>query len=94
MMRVALLLRGTKMLRIAVLSTLLYLSASASLSAEQSLAPPEQPGLIGTDEYIMVPKSQMREWYGEVLELVNQHKKLQEEYNKLKEFTQLEMKCS
>jgi len=86
--------RGIKMLRIAILSSMLYLSANTGLSAEQSLAPPEKPGLIGTDEYIMIPKSQMQSWYGEVIELVNQHKQLQEEYKKLQEFTKLEMKCS
>jgi len=82
------------MLRIAVLSSILYLAASSGLSAEQTLKPPANDVIIPQDEYVMIPRSQLKAWYGEVLELVNQYKAAEELDIKLKELVETGLGCT
>ena len=82
------------MFRIAVLSSILFFSASSGLSAEQALPPPENDVIIPQDEYVMIPKSVLKAWHKDVTVLMNQYKAVEEQNQKLKSIIGSGMGCT
>ena len=87
--------RGTKMLKVALLSTVLYIASTGALSAQQDKNKQESnEGVIVTDSYVLVPKTTMAQWQSDVMQLLQQDEGLKKQLEAAKSVIANGMGCS
>lgn len=86
---------GIRLLRVLVLSSILFVASSASLSAQQDTPPqPQAGGVIVQDEYVLVPKTTMMQWQLDVVQLLTYKDAIEKQLKEAKEFLDTGKSCS